>query len=308
MAGLDERIRARIVDAAEGNPLFVEQLLSMLIDEGLIRFEDGRWRAGADIDGAVVPPTIQALLAARLDYLEHDERAVIEPAAVIGQVFVKDAVQLPRSRDALRDELDARLGALTDKQLVHPDVSRSLEEDAFRFHHILIRDTAYEGILKRCRATFHEQFVEWADSVNREGATEYEEILGYHLEQAYRYLSELGPLDEHGLVSSARTGPDGSLRPDAARSREATCRPRRTSSGRAVALLPAEDDDKRLDLLPEYGEALLQIGRFEEARACSTRRWLSDGRAAARGPRIARSPSRSPAIGRPRKTGATKLP
>ncbi|HEX2428566.1 MAG TPA: AAA family ATPase, partial [Gaiellaceae bacterium] len=193
-AGLDERVQSRVIAAAEGNPLFVEQLLSMLIDEGLIRFEDGCWRASADIDRAVVPPTIQALLAARLDYLEQSERAVIEPASVIGHVFVKDAVSYLVPEHA-RDDVGTRLATLGDKQLVQPDLSHSLEEEAFRFHHILIRDTAYEGILKRARATFHEQFVEWADSVNREGATEYEEILGYHLEQAYRYRSALGPID-----------------------------------------------------------------------------------------------------------------
>ena len=86
-------MRARVVEAAEGNPLFVEQLLSMLIDEGIIRFEDGCWRADGAIDRVSVPPTIQALLAARLDYLEPEERAVIEPAAVIGYIFVRDAVE-----------------------------------------------------------------------------------------------------------------------------------------------------------------------------------------------------------------------
>jgi class 3 adenylate cyclase/tetratricopeptide (TPR) repeat protein len=261
-AGLDERVRSRVVVAADGNPLFVEQLLALLIDEGLIRFENGCWTAGADIDRAVVPPTIQALLAARLDYLDHTERAVIEPASVIGQVFVKGAVSylLPVN---VRDDVGARLGVLTEKQLVHPDVSRSLEEEAFRFHHVLIRDTAYEGILKRARATFHEQFVEWADSVNREGATEYEEINGYHLEQAYTYLAELGPLDDHGRA----LGADGSRRLASA-GRRAFARGDAPAAanllGRAVALL-AENEPARLELLPEYGEALLQVGRFQDA-------------------------------------------
>jgi class 3 adenylate cyclase/tetratricopeptide (TPR) repeat protein len=262
MAGLDDRVRARVVEAADGNPLFVEQLLSMLIDEGLIRFENGCWRAGADIDRAVVPPTIQALLAARLDYLEPEERMVIEPASVIGHVFVEDAVSylVPKR---VRDDLGARLGSLTDKQLVHPDLTRSLEEEAFRFHHILIRDTAYEGILKRARATFHEQFVEWADSVNREGATEYEEINGYHLEQAFRYLSELGPLDDHGrelgLSAAVRLGSAG---------RRAFARGDMPAAAnllrRAADLFPTEDR-RRLDLVPSLGEALTEIGEFQSA-------------------------------------------
>ena len=261
--GLDDRVRARILSVAEGNPLFVEQLLSMLVDEGLIVFDGGCWRATAEIDRVVVPPTIQALLAARLDYLEADERAVVEPASVIGAVFVAEAVRhlVP---ERMHDQVGERLGSLTDKQLVSPDLSRSLEEEAFRFHHILIRDTAYDGILKRTRATFHEAFVEWADGINREGATEYEEILGYHLEQAHRYLAELGPLDEHGRA----LGADGARRLAAAGSRafaRGDVPAAANLLGRAVELL-SEDDLVRLELLPEYGEALLQAGRFQEAQ------------------------------------------
>jgi class 3 adenylate cyclase/tetratricopeptide (TPR) repeat protein len=263
-AGLDVRIRDRIVEASEGNPLFVEQMISMLVDENLIRFEKGRWRAEPDINRAVVPPTIQALLAARLDYLAAEERAVIEPAAVVGQVFVKDAVTYLVG-ERMKDEVGIHLGSLTEKQLVQPDLSRSLEEEAFRFHHILIRDTAYEGILKRARATYHEQFVEWADSVNREGATEYEEILGYHLEQAHRYLVELAPLDLHARALAL----DGSRRLAAA-GRRAFARGDVPAAanliGRATALLD-EDDPDRLGLLPDLAEALLQLGRFEDADA-----------------------------------------
>jgi class 3 adenylate cyclase/tetratricopeptide (TPR) repeat protein len=260
-AGLADDVRARVVEAAEGNPLFVEQLLSMLIDEGLIRFEDGCWRATGAVARVSVPPTIQALLAARLDYLDADERAVIEPAAVIGSVFVKEAVE-HLTTESLRPAVGAQLQALTTKQFVREDRSRP-EEDAFRFHHILIRDTTYEGILKRGRATLHERFVEWADGVNREGAVEYEEILGYHLEQAHRYLSELGPLGDHGRA----LGEDAAQRLSAAGHRafaRGDVAAAANLFGRASTLVP-EDAPARLELLPEYGEALLQAGRFAEA-------------------------------------------
>jgi class 3 adenylate cyclase/tetratricopeptide (TPR) repeat protein len=262
--GLDKRIRARVVDAAEGNPLFVEQLVSMLVDEGLIRFENGHWRAEADIDRVVVPPTIQALLAARLDYLEPDERTVIEPASVIGHVFVADAIRylVP---ERIHDGLGVRLGSLVEKQLIAPDLARSLEEEAFRFHHILIRDTAYDGVLKRARATFHEQFVEWADSVNREGATEYEEILGYHLEQAYRYLTELAPVDEHGQALASEASRRLASAGHRARARGDPSAATNLLQ-RASGLLP-EQDPARLALLPELGEALIDVGRFSDADA-----------------------------------------
>ncbi|GIU95468.1 MAG: guanylate cyclase [Gaiellaceae bacterium] len=261
-AGLDERVRARVVQAAEGNPLFVEQLLSMLVDEGRIRNENGVWRPTATLDEIAVPPTIQALLASRIDSLGADERAVIEPASVIGQVFAVDAVR-HLAPDRVQPELPLHLSELARKQLVELDAGSA--DDAYKFQHILIRDTAYEGILKRARATFHEEFVRWADSVNREGATEYEEILGYHLEQAHRYLSELGPLDDHGRA----LGVDASRRLAAA-GRRAFARgdiPAAASLlDRAAALLP-EDDPVRLALLPEVGEALLQVGRYDDAAA-----------------------------------------
>ena len=162
----------------------------------------------------------------------------------------------------MRPAVGVQLDALTDKQFVQEDSSRPPEEEAFRFHHILIRDTTYEGILKRARATLHERFVDWADGVNREGAVEYEEILGYHLEQAYRYLAELGPLDEHGraiAVDAARR-----LASAGHRAFERGDVPAAANLlGRAVGCYPRTTT--RLALLPDYGEALLQVGQFLEA-------------------------------------------
>ena len=217
-----------------------------------------------DVDRVSVPPTIQALLAARLDDLEPEERAVIEPAAVIGHLFVRDAVEYLAAED-VQPAVGAQLHALTDKQFVQEDRSRPPEEEAYRFHHILIRDTTYEGILKRARATLHERFVDWADGVNREGAVEYEEILGYHLEQAHRYLSELGPLDERGRA----IGVDASRRLASAghRAFERGDVPAAANLLRRAAALLPETDPERLELLPELGEALLQVGRFQQAEA-----------------------------------------
>ena len=129
----------------------------------------------------------------------------------------------------------------------------------------MIRDTAYDGILKRARADLHTRFVTWADVANRDRGVEFEEILGYHLEQAWRYLSELGPLDERGR----EIGEDASRRLASA-GRRAFARgdiPGAASLlGRAAALLPV-DHRERLRLLPEHGEALLLTGRYDEASA-----------------------------------------
>jgi class 3 adenylate cyclase/tetratricopeptide (TPR) repeat protein len=262
-AGLDDEVRRRIVQAAEGNPLFVEQLLSMMIDEGVVRFEDGRWAVARQLPDVVIPPTIQALLAARLDSLEREERAVIEPAAVVGYVFPEDAVRelVP---DPVRDTVAAHLGALTQKQFVRPDPNERSFQDAYRFHHVLIRETTYDGLLKRARAALHEQFVRWADRVNGDRAMEYEEILGYHLEQAFRYLADLGPLDDHGVA----LGADGARRLGSSGRRARNRGDLRAAANlleRATMLLP-ELAPARLELLPDLGDALIELGRFDDAR------------------------------------------
>jgi class 3 adenylate cyclase/tetratricopeptide (TPR) repeat protein len=258
-APIPEGARQRIVTAAEGNPLFVEQLLSMLIDEGVLRQEEGRWVPEGDLSTLAIPGTIQALLAARLDLLSSQERAVVEPASVIGQIFEQPAVEelVP---DLIRPDVPTHLGTMTEKQLVRPH--RAEGESEYRFHHILVRDAAYQGILKRARATFHERFADWAERVNRDRdrEAEFEEILGYHLEQAYQYLSELGPIDDHG----AQIGRRAAARLAAA-GRRAFARGDMGAAAnllrRARDLLP-ERDPARLELLPDLSEAMMEIGEF----------------------------------------------
>jgi tetratricopeptide (TPR) repeat protein len=264
-AGLPADVEARIVGAAEGNPLFVEQMLSMLIDSGTLRFDDGRWIRADELAEIAVPPTIQALLAARLDQLSREERAVIEPASVIGLEFVEPAV-VELAPEPVRPAVPAHLGALARKQFLALKPDQDSDDTGYRFLHLLVREAAYGGLLKRARATHHERFVVWADRVNAERGRggEYEEILGYHLEQAHRYLGELGPLDDHGRA----LGADAARRLSAA-GRRAFARGDMHAAAnlyrRAVGLL-AEHDPNRLALLPELGEALIEQGEFGEAR------------------------------------------
>ena len=258
---LAEEARRRIVDAAEGNPLFAEQLLSMLIEDGLLRCVDGGWVVDGDLSDLAVPPTIHALLAARLDQLDPNERQVLEAAAVVGQRFAEDAVDelVPH---LTADEVELQLAALVHKQLVRAQPQGLDGSQTYRFSHILIRDAAYQGILKRARATLHQRFVAWADRVNklRGRESEYEEILGYHLEQAHRYLTELGPLDEHGRALGRRAA-DRLASPG----RRAFTRGDMPAAAnllrRAATLLPTHDRE-RLELLPSLGEALGETGEF----------------------------------------------
>ncbi|MDQ2983327.1 MAG: AAA family ATPase [Actinomycetota bacterium] len=173
---LPDDLRERIARTSGGNPLFITQIVAM----------------AAETEGeVVVPPTLKVLLAARLDQLESLERAVLDRAAIEGEIFHRGAIQ------ALSDggSVTPRLASLVRKGMIRPDATQIPEDDAFRFRHLLIRDAAYDALPKATRAELHERFADW---VENHGASivELDEILGYHLEQAAIYKAELGGPDE----------------------------------------------------------------------------------------------------------------
>lgn len=277
-AGLSAEVTRRIVDAAEGNPLYAEQMLSMLIDSGVLQLQDGRWVRADDSAEIAVPPTIHALLEARLDGLGRAERAAVEPASVIGLEFPQSALE-SLAPPAVCAELPAHLGTLTRKQFIRPAQSAGAEL-IYRFHHHLVRDTVYNGLLKRARANLHLEFVRWADraSADSERGLEFEAILGYHLEQAHRYLSELGPLDKQGMV----IGCDAARRLSSAAKRALARGDMHAAANlfqRATALLPG-DDPQRIELLPDYGETLMSLGDFAQARSVLAEAGLAADRSA----------------------------
>jgi class 3 adenylate cyclase/tetratricopeptide (TPR) repeat protein len=260
---LDAETVGRVVEASEGNPLYVEQMLSMLIDEGRLAERDGAWVATVEMASISVPPTIHALIAARLDRLEGRERSVIEPAAVIGRIFYRDALE--RLTELAPADVDGHLGALIRKEFIARDAEELRLGDTYRFGHILIRDAAYGGMLKRTRAELHERFAGWLDELGDEGLTELEEIVGYHLEQAHLYRADLGPLDDRGrelaALAAARLAASGEhafARGDMPAAANLL--------GRATALLDAEEA-ARLALLPDLGEALFDVGELGRAQA-----------------------------------------
>ena len=204
-AEIPRPVRERILGAAEGNPLFVEEMLGMLIDDGLLRFEDGAWRSAADLADVTVPPTIHLLLAARLDRLDAEERGAIERGSVEGQVFHVGAVAT-LSPGTVRPRVGSLLLGLARKLLIRPDRAEFAGDDAFRFRHLLIRDAAYEAMAKEQRADLHERFADWLARAASGRMTEYEEILAHHLEQAYRYRVELTSRDDRAIELGRRAG------------------------------------------------------------------------------------------------------
>ena len=174
-AGLEESLRERIRAAAEGNPLFVEEMIAMLRDA-----HDGE---------VTVPATIHALLASRLDQLPAPEREVLECGAVEGRVFHLGAVQALAPEQA---QLGAALASLVRKDLVRPDPEQLAGDEAYRFRHVLIRDAAYDALPKSGRADLHERLADWLETASQD-VLEGDEVRGYHLEQAYLYRQELAP-------------------------------------------------------------------------------------------------------------------
>jgi class 3 adenylate cyclase/tetratricopeptide (TPR) repeat protein len=252
--------RARIAELAEGNPLFVEESLRMLVDDGLLEPTEGGWVVQGDLASVSIPPTIHAILTARLERLAPEERAVIERASVIGRVFWWGAVT-ELSPEELRPRVAGHLQSLMRKELIRPDPGRVGRDDAFGFTHILVRDAAYHELPKSVRADIHDRLAMWIEERTQDRAGEYEEIVGYHLEQAYRSLLELGPPSERTEALGRRgAAPLGSAGDRAYVRGDMPAAVNLLS--RAAALLP-QNAKERAALLPELAFALLETGNFE---------------------------------------------
>jgi class 3 adenylate cyclase len=204
-AEVPEVARRRIAAAADGNPLFVEQVIEMLLDDGLLRRLPDGALAVDDLETMAVPPTIQALLAARLDRLSDPERRTIERASVVGKEFGQRDVSELTPLDG-KAAVAGQLMALVRKELIRPDRRRDDGAEMFRFRHLLIRDAAYDSLPKAERAELHEHFADWLETSAGERLAELDEIVGYHLAQARTYRLALGPEDGHTKSLALRAG------------------------------------------------------------------------------------------------------
>jgi class 3 adenylate cyclase/tetratricopeptide (TPR) repeat protein len=253
-------LRAKIARAANGNPLFIEEMLAM---------------AGEAERDVVVPPTLHALLGARLDQLDPAERSVLERGAIEGEIFHRGAVQALAPDEP---PVTPRLAALVRKGLIRSNKPQLPGDDAFRFRHLLIRDTAYDALPKAIRADLHQRFATWLEQYGTE-LVELDEILAYHLEQACRYRVELGTHDDGILAAAARrhlmaSGQRAALRQD----HHAAI----SLLERAAAFVPPGEIDLVLEF--ELGGALAWTGRPDEVvRRAESR----SKRAAAAGDRVA---------------------
>jgi predicted ATPase/class 3 adenylate cyclase len=261
-APLPPAAESRIAGAAEGNPLFAEELVAMLVDDALLTREGDRWVASSDISELPVPLSIHALLAARLEGLPADERAILMTASVEGSVFHRGAVaELARSAPGTR--LKDGLLALVGRDLIRPEPADFAGEEAYRFRHVLIRDAAYRSLPKNARADLHERHAAWLQSTAGDRVREFEEIVGYHLEQAFRYRVALGSRDSRAVLLAVQA----SERLEAAGRRALA----RSDLPAAIRLLErasgllSTDDPRRTVLLADLGAAMIEGGRLTEA-------------------------------------------
>ena len=243
--GTERGTRERIVASADGNPLFVEEMLALVRESG-------------DVG---TPSTVQALLQARLDQLARGERTVIEGGAIEGEIFHRGTVaELARSPD-----LESQLVGLVRKELIHPAAPTLSGDEAFRFRHLLFRDAAYDAMPKQTRAELHERFADWLEMHGRE-LIELDEVVGYHLEQAARYRRELDradpELERRAGRHLAAAGSRATMRSDAHGAANLL--------GRALTLLPVGDRLRpsaaldRIGILEELGERDQRLRLIEE--------------------------------------------
>lgn len=243
---LPTALRDRVVEASDGNPFYVEEIVRMMIEDGVVAAEGDRWTVRAErLTGLKVPPTLTGVLQARLDGLTPAERKTAQRASVFGRVFWDDAV------GALADapDLPASLEALRGKEMVFQRPSSSFSgAKELIFKHALLRDVAYESVLKRERKAYHAAAGAWLAARAGERVGEWASVVAEHLERAgeggkaSRYLEEAG-------VKALGVGAF-----------------REAKSFLERALTDAEaGDDRREPLLRSLGLAHMGLAEYEEA-------------------------------------------
>ena len=263
-APLPTEAESRIAEATEGNALFAEEMVAMLIDHQLLTREDDHWVVSSDLSDLPVPSSIQALLAARVEGLPADQWAIVTAASVEGTVFHRGAVS-ELTPDSFGPTLELSLMDLVRRDVIRPDFADFPGDEAYRFRHALIRDAAYRSLSKSTSADLHERYAGWLERAAGDRLREFEEIVGYHLEQAYRSRAAIGSIDTHSATLATRSA----QRLESAGRRALA----RSDLPAAIGLLErasdllALDTPRRAALLPELGAALIEAGRLGDAEA-----------------------------------------
>jgi len=221
-------VRQRIIDRAEGNALFIEQMAALMAEN-------------PSTPPGTIPLSIHAVLSARLDRLDSIDRTILEAAAVVGTQFTL-AELCALAQDPVPEDLAERLEWLVERELIRPAFPDERRSDRWRFWHVLVRDAVYGALLKAERAELHERFARWLESTSKETA-ETDRVVGQHLEKVYLLRTELDP----GDVALAPLAAEAGRKLVSAGQREA----QRSDTSAAIELLTrglrlvGEDDPSR---------------------------------------------------------------
>jgi class 3 adenylate cyclase/tetratricopeptide (TPR) repeat protein len=256
-AVLPAATQALLLERAGGNPLYAEEFVRMLTDQGLI---DRHGRLASDLGGVTFPDNVQALIAARLDTLPAERKDVVQDAAVIGRVFWLGAVAFLGDRDG--PTLEGELDELSTKELVRSAPTSSIQDQAeYAFWHALIRDVGYGQIPRAERAAKHRLAARWTEAISGERVADHAEILAYHatsaidLARAARQTEGLTEMEDDARRYLRLAGVRA-MALDVAKAAE--------HFRRALDLTPAEHPD-RPRIEAGLGEVAFQGGRLEEA-------------------------------------------
>jgi tetratricopeptide (TPR) repeat protein len=247
---LPEAFQEQVVSVAEGNPFYLEELVEMAIDGRVIRRDErtGTWCLDRNrLDSLRVPPTLTSVLQARLDNLPLAEKLVLRQASVIGRVFWSAALE---ALQGTGEAPAAELAALARREIIHPhEKSTFSDTEEYAFKHGLMRDVAYEMVLKRNRRAYHGQVAEWlAGTVQASGRSgEYTGVIAEH----YELAGERDSAADWYLQAGER-----------ARAQGAPSEARRLLD-RALKHLPVTDRERRWRAMLARNQVLFTLGETE---------------------------------------------
>ena len=222
---LPAAVRERILERAEGNPFYLEEIIRGLVDSGLLVRHDGHWRAAADIGEVDIPDTVQGVLAARIDLLAPADKRALQMAAVVGRVFWSEPVaRLLAPSNATDGASDTKIvnppddrsevfERLQERELILARLGSTMAgQQEFIFKHILTRDVAYRSLPRRDRVRAHAEAAGWLESTAGERRDEFVELLAYHYGEAFRGIRDEVGADPEVVESVRRCALDAYLR------------------------------------------------------------------------------------------------
>jgi predicted ATPase len=245
-------LRDLLARSAEGNPYFVEELIGMLIDDGVIVTDGEPWRVSADkLLDVRVPSTLAGVLQARIDGLPPAEKSALQQASVIGHIFWEEALQ--RIAPTAGEVLDG----LTRRELAYGRETSAFEGTReFVFKHHVLHQVAYQGVLKQTRREYHRVTADWLVVRSGDRASEYFGLIAEHYEKAGDKVSAAGYLGKAGKDAVNRYANPAAL----------------DYLGRALALTPPDDAPARFELLRARYRVYSNTGRARGSRRAARRR------------------------------------